>query len=122
MGGQQGSRGRRQLQRIALCGWFVYQLSRPGRSRQLRVDRLPVLTPQLDATTQRNETAIISNATNAAEIVIQAEACRLCLMQKAEQDAPLTAFGRETIDPGQVTTTGSVQRRLRRMPDQRIRY
>jgi hypothetical protein len=50
--------------------------------------------------------------------VIAAKARRLGLMNKTQQDAPLTSLGRKSIEPGQMKTASGGPHRLRHPPDQ----
>jgi hypothetical protein len=79
----------------------------------MRIDRLPILTPQVGARAERHETAEVGDAADAAKIVIEAEARRLSLVEQAQKDGLLAARGGLPIEPGQMTTTGGAQQRLR---------
>jgi len=79
---------------VSACRRVVKGRSGPGRTGQVRVDRLPVLTPKVGARVQRHQTAEVGGSTDAAEIVIAAEAGRPSLVEQTEKDAALAACGR----------------------------
>ncbi len=92
---------------------------RPGRPGKVGIDRLPVLSPEIAARTQRHEPAEVRLAADAAEIVIASEVGCLSLMEQTQEDTALAACGRLPIEPGQMATAGGAKQRLGRPLDQR---
>src|SRR5262245_15691019 len=85
-------------ERFAGIRLAVRQRAGPGRPGQVRIDRLPVLVPQVSAGAQGHEAAEVFDTADAAEIVFTAEAGVLGLVQQAEQDAELATRGRLSVE------------------------
>jgi hypothetical protein len=97
-------------------GSQVRDRSGPGGAGQVRVDRLPVGTPELARGAERNEATKVFQGSDAAEVVLAAKPSAPRVVDEAEQNASLGAGDRLVIEFREVAAGPVVKQALRQAP------